>query len=72
MRDTWYVLEDGSIVDPAEVAPDASGRLVHKGGVAVAMKGDAPHSTGVDVTHVVAVQPDKPKRTYKNREIKAR
>lgn len=44
---TWYVLEDGAVVDPSEVAPDTSGKLVHKGGVAVAMRGQVPHTRGV-------------------------
>lgn len=48
MRDTWYVLEDGSVVDPSEVAPDQDGVLRHKDGVAVDMRGDAPRSRNVD------------------------
>lgn len=49
MRETWYVLEDGTMGDPAEMAPDKSGRLRHKNGVAVAMRGEVPHTSGVDV-----------------------
>jgi hypothetical protein len=48
MRETWYVLEDGAVVDPADVAPDQTGRLIHKSGVAVAMRGPVPHSRSVD------------------------
>ena len=48
MRETWYVLEDGTAADPREVAPDASGVLRHKNGVAVAMKGQVTSSRGVD------------------------
>lgn len=71
--ETWYVLEDGDVVDPNDVAPDESGRLVHKSGVKVAMKGSVPHSRGVDVSAVKQreVSAERPKRTYKNREMKA-
>lgn len=48
MRETWYVLEDGMVADPKEVAPDDRGVLRHSSGVAVAMRGDVPHSRGVD------------------------
>lgn len=47
-RDTWYVLEDGSVADPSEVAPDKSGVLRHKAGSAVAMRGQVPSTRGVD------------------------
>ena len=47
MRQTWYVLEDGSVADPAEVAPDKNGVLRHRRG-AVAMRGDVPSTRGVD------------------------
>lgn len=49
MRETWYVLEDGSVADPRDVVPDEAGVLRHsKSGVAVAMRGDAHSSRGVD------------------------
>jgi hypothetical protein len=48
MRETWYLLEDGSVADPREVSPDAAGKLRHKNGVYVAMRGDAYSSRGVD------------------------
>jgi hypothetical protein len=48
MRETWYVLEDGSVVDPNECAPDEAGRLVHKSSAAVAMRGHVPSTRGVD------------------------
>lgn len=69
--ETWYVLEDGDVVHPKDVAPDASGKLFHKSGIAVAMKGDVPHSRGVDVSIARQAMTEKPKRTYKNREMKA-
>jgi len=80
MRETWYKLEDGRVVDPAEVAPDESGlRLFHKSGVAVAMRGDVPHSVGVDPEQERAkivvpsrdVQPERTKRPYNRRDMKA-
>ena len=48
MRETWYVLEDGSAADPRDVAPDDAGVLRHTSGVAVAMKGQVASSRGVD------------------------
>ncbi len=49
-RATWYVLEDGAIVSPQEVAPNAEGRLAHKSGL-VAMRddGETPLSRGIDL-----------------------
>lgn len=74
MRETWYLLEDGDVVHPNKVAPDAKGKL-YCDGVAVAMKGDVPHTTGVDVPeHTVEhknreVTADKPRRAYKTRAV---
>lgn len=49
---TWYVLEDGSAGDPAEVSPDKDGRLRHKDGRAVAYRPDGitPRSRAVELT----------------------
>lgn len=49
MRETWFVLEDGRAVDPNECTFDGSGVFRHKTGVAVAKRGDAYSSRGVDV-----------------------
>jgi hypothetical protein len=59
-RETWYVLEDGSVVSPAEVSTNDKGALVHKSGVAVAMRGDAHSSRGVDPKNPPA-RPDRQK-----------
>jgi hypothetical protein len=48
MRETWYVLENGEAADPREVAPDVAGVLRHVSGIAVAMRGQAASSRGVD------------------------
>lgn len=48
MRETWYVLEDGAVADPNDVAPDEAGALRHKSGIAVALRGAVPHTIGVD------------------------
>jgi hypothetical protein len=48
MRETWYVLEDDEVVDPAEVSMSEDGRLVHASGVAVAIRAGVPRSRGVD------------------------
>lgn len=76
MRETWYVLEDGSFADPREVTTDESGKLVHKSGVAVAMRSPGvPSSRGVDPEEERAkakdMKPEAPKRNYKTRESKA-
>lgn len=97
MQETWYVLENGASADPNEVAPDASGRLVHTSGVPVAVGPHGPRSRGVDpvaerakavsagtisVDDARASQglpavgakdmtPEKPRRGYATREIKA-
>ncbi|MCO5129748.1 MAG: hypothetical protein M9932_04190 [Xanthobacteraceae bacterium] len=74
MRATWYVLEDGRVVDPAEVGPDAAGTLRHSDGVAVAMRGQTPSSRSVDLDNVRGkdLKPEDNKPAYKTREAKAK
>jgi hypothetical protein len=76
--ETWYVLEDGASADPADVATDKNGVLRHKDGRAVATRGNAYSSRGVDTDAERAkaskardVKPEEPKRGYKTRESKA-
>lgn len=84
MRETWYVLEDGTVGDPREVVADEAGVLRHKDGKAVAYGPHGPRSRGVDVEaeressktksekeEAKDVKPEKPKRGYKTRESKA-
>ena len=40
MRETWYVMDDGSAVDPNDVAPDTAGIMRHCDGRSVAV---GPH-----------------------------
>lgn len=47
--ETWYVLENGAVADPAEVMAGEDGVLRHRDGVAVAMRGDVPRSRSIDV-----------------------
>lgn len=51
MRETWYVMEDGSAGDPRDVRPGEDGRLRHSDGRSVAYRSDGvtPRSRGVDV-----------------------
>lgn len=49
MRETWYVMEDGSAGDPREIAPGKDGRLVHKDGRKVAYAPHGPRSRSIDV-----------------------
>ena len=55
MRETWYVLEDGTAVHPSEVATNETGKLAHNSGL-VAMRddGETPRSVGVDVDESAA------------------
>lgn len=64
MRATWYVLEDGTAVDPNECSADASGVVItHKSGARVAMRApDAPQTRGVDVDENAAAI-EKPAET---------
>ncbi len=73
-RATWYVLEDGSTVDPNDCAPDDKGVLRHKDGVAVATRGGAYSSRGVDLVETPAkeTKPEPVKSGYKTREAKAK
>lgn len=80
-RETWYVLEDGTAVDPSECSADEKGVLTHKSGAGVAMKlPDCPRSRSVDPDEERAkakpsrkdMKPDEePKpRGYRTRESK--
>lgn len=82
MRETWYVLEDGSIADPATVSIGSDGVLRHASGIAVAMRGGVPHSRGVDdpaaerakarplTDGAKDMKPAVSRRPYKTRESK--
>lgn len=74
MQTTWYVLEDGAVVDPAEVITEPNGRLRHKSGVMVAERAPGvPHSRGVDAAAMARdMKAEAPKRGYVTRESKAR
>jgi hypothetical protein len=83
MSEVWYVLVDGTVADPAECAPDKSGRLCANG-VPVEVRGDVYRSRGVDAEAERAkvkakpekveadMQPETPKRRYKTREVRSR
>lgn len=44
--ETWYVMEDGSVGDPAEIVLSDDGRLVHADGRKVAYGPHGPRSRG--------------------------
>lgn len=48
--ETWYIMEDGSAGDPAEISYGKDGKLAHKDGRKVAYRpdGETPRSRGVD------------------------
>ncbi len=48
MRATWYVLEDGTTVDPSECSRKG-GVLTHKNGIVAMRRPDCPRSIGVDL-----------------------
>lgn len=65
MRATWYVIEDGTAVDPCEVAPDEAGVLRHSGGQAVAIGPHGPRTRSVDLAEVVKAAPPARDREMK-------
>jgi hypothetical protein len=67
MRATWYVLEDGNVVDPNECAPDEAGNLRHKDGVAVARRGDVYSSRSVELPADREMKPAASSRRYRTR-----
>jgi len=71
MRETWYVLEDGTYADPNDVAPDDMSVLRHKSGVAVAMRGQVPSTRSVDPDEERA-RLAKVRGGYKTRESRPR
>jgi len=71
MAKVWYVLEDGSAVDPSEVTTGKDGRLIHKRGT-VAMRGDVPSSRGIYSAADIRLPDEKPVAGYKTREARAR
>jgi hypothetical protein len=82
MRETWYVLEDGSLADPATCAHDNAGVLRGANGIPVATRNGAYVSRGVDnadaeraKTSQSASREMKPEPTgkpYKTREARAK
>lgn len=73
--ETRYVLEDGSLVDPAEVSTREDGRLVHASGALVALRRpDCPMARRVDPTEYehCDLEAARPARGYKTRQAKAR
>ena len=77
MHTTWYVLENGEPANPDHVAPDQSGRLVHKSGVPVAMLGDVPRTRGMSAEDISALgsnremKPAPTGKGYRTRGAKA-
>jgi hypothetical protein len=76
--ETWFVLEDDSAGDPAEVVVGKDGKLAHKDGRKVAYAAHGPRSRGgVDAEAERAkyrtreMKPAQPRRGYKTRESKA-
>jgi len=76
MRETWYVLEDGTPGDPAMIVTNDDGSLAHQDGRRVAYGPHGPRSSGVDAEAERAtystreLKPETPKRTYKTRQAK--
>lgn len=76
MRETWYVLEDGSPGDPDMIGIGADGRYVHRDGRRVAYGPHGPMSRSVDAEVERAgyatreMTPERPRGTYKTRQVK--
>jgi hypothetical protein len=82
MRETWYVMEDGSVADPKFIVTGEDGTLRHEDGRKVAYAPHGPRSRGVDAEAIDAVDPPapadaknmrpaRPGRGYQTRESKA-
>ena len=82
MRETWYILEDGSAADPALIRTGDDGILAHEDGRKVAYGPHGPRSRSVDLEmeNAMAVPTprstreliaQKPTRVYKTRSGKA-
>lgn len=74
MRETWYVLEDGSVADPRDCALDQDGVLCHMDGRKVAKRGaDAYSSRSVETDDFKTkdITPEPAKSGYKTRASKA-
>lgn len=56
MPETWYILDDGTPGDPAEVGHDATGALRHASGKAVAMGPHGPRSRGMSDDEIAAAR----------------
>jgi hypothetical protein len=56
MRATWYVLEDGTAVDPSEVFVNDAGRYAHANGLVAMRAPDCPRSRQVEAKET---QPEK-------------
>lgn len=75
MRETWYVMEDGSLSDPADVVTREDGRLMRGDGALVAMRGDVPSSRSVDPELERAaystrdMQPGRRRDGYRTRKV---
>lgn len=76
MRETWYVLDDGTAVDPREVSTEPSGALRHASGAFVAIGPHGPRSRSVDLSELQPPEPPAvadrqmipaPGRRYKTR-----
>jgi hypothetical protein len=76
--ESWYKLEDGSLVPPDECTAGPDGAVTHKTG-----KIAATHKDGIPIAVVVdgdeerakmttrELKPEEPKKAYKTRESKA-
>lgn len=76
MSAVWYIMEDGSVADPRDIAAGADGVLRHRDGRAVAYKPHGPRSRMVSDDEVAAyrgreMKPERPARAYKTRGSKA-
>lgn len=77
MRETWYVMTDGTFGDPREIRAGADGRLRHTDGREVAYADHGPRTRGVDVDDLPKKDDrqvsatDDAKSAGKNRQMKS-
>lgn len=60
MPETWYVLQDGTPGDPAQIGPDSAGVLRHASGKAVAIGPHGPRSRSMSDAEIEAVRAAPP------------
>lgn len=71
MRETWYILEDGSIVDPREVEFDEKGAPRHSSGPVAMRSPGVPSTKNIDPDEERAKQKPQQQPHHHRRDMAA-